>query len=116
MRKPRFIGTGIHIHQQKFDNVIPGDTFWDADFGMMIYTGVEWVEHTLSVGDKVHYIPHPDADPVLYQNGIIKSVIDANKVSVRFQNGRVYTVKTNELCRGWRKVNRVLQNEVYFKE
>ena len=35
-RKPKFLGTGIHVHNQTFNDIIKGDTFWDADFGMMI--------------------------------------------------------------------------------
>lgn len=41
-RKPKFLGTGIHVHNQTFNDIIKGDTFWDADFGMMIWNGKSW--------------------------------------------------------------------------
>ena len=41
-RKPKYLGTGIYVHQQTFDNLVKGDTFCDADFGNVIWNGVEW--------------------------------------------------------------------------
>lgn len=41
-RKPKYLGTGIHVHSQPFDYLVEGDTFNDADFGDMIYDGKKW--------------------------------------------------------------------------
>lgn len=42
-RKPQHMGTGIHVHQQFQPNqLIKGDTFFDADYGDMVWTGKSW--------------------------------------------------------------------------
>jgi hypothetical protein len=46
-RKPKFVGTGIHGHQLfNPKDLVKGDTFFDADFGDMIWNGKVWVENT----------------------------------------------------------------------
>jgi len=42
-RKAKYLGTGIHIHDQfNKSELVKGDTFFDADYGMMIWTGKQW--------------------------------------------------------------------------
>lgn len=41
-RKPKYRGTGIFVHQQSFINLMKGDTFFDADWGLMTWNGKEW--------------------------------------------------------------------------
>jgi hypothetical protein len=41
-RKPEHKGSGIYVHQQIFNSLVKGDTFFDADFGNVIWNGVEW--------------------------------------------------------------------------
>jgi hypothetical protein len=41
-RNPKFLGCGIYVHSQTFNDIVKGDTFWDADFGMMIWNGKSW--------------------------------------------------------------------------
>ena len=46
MREPKFVGTGIYVHEQfrfREHELVPGDTFWDADYGEMVWTGKEWL-------------------------------------------------------------------------
>lgn len=46
-RKPRHLGTGIHVHQQFNKNkLVKGDTFFDADFGEVKWNGEKWIEDT----------------------------------------------------------------------
>lgn len=69
-------GTGIFVHQQPFENLQIGDTFFDADFGSVIWNGTTWqsnvdvdVVRDLQIGDLVHYI---NGNTV--ENGRIKSI------------------------------------------
>jgi hypothetical protein len=46
LREPKCVGTGIHVHEQyryREHELVPGDTYWDADYGAMIWTGKEWL-------------------------------------------------------------------------
>lgn len=46
-REPKYMGSGIHVHQQfQAKDLVIGDTFWDADFGPMIWAGDKWVSDT----------------------------------------------------------------------
>lgn len=73
-------GTGIHVHQQPFTDLKIGDTFFDADYGDMIWNGKEWQSNTVTivtepkVDDLVHYIPFDGCNVSLITNGIIKGV------------------------------------------
>ena len=45
-REPRCVGSGIYVHEQfRFREhlLVPGDTFFDADYGDMVWTGKEWI-------------------------------------------------------------------------
>ncbi len=38
------MGTGIYVHMQfRPEQLVKGDTFFDADYGDMIWNGAEWV-------------------------------------------------------------------------
>lgn len=42
-RKPKYIGTGIFVHSQfQKKQLVKGDTFFDADYGEMIWNGKKW--------------------------------------------------------------------------
>lgn len=44
IRDPKYMGCGIHVHLAfRADELVPGDTFHDADYGAMIWTGKKWV-------------------------------------------------------------------------
>lgn len=46
LREPKFMGSGIYVHEQyryREHELVPGDTFWDADYGEMVWTGKEWL-------------------------------------------------------------------------
>ena len=45
-RKPKHVGSGIYVHMQfsnDKDNLVPGDTFNDADYGNMMWDGKKWI-------------------------------------------------------------------------
>ena len=43
-REPRYMGTGIYVHEQFMPSqLVKGDTFFDADHGPMIWNGNKWV-------------------------------------------------------------------------
>lgn len=47
-REPKQVGSGIHVHQQftgKEHTLVKGDTFFDADFGDMIWNGKAWISN-----------------------------------------------------------------------
>ena len=81
-KKPKHIGRGVHIHEQQFTDVIDGDTFFDTDHGMMIYENGKWVNLVYQVGDKVHYIPFKGAGVSLYENGMVKELVDDESIRV----------------------------------
>lgn len=41
-RKPKYVGTGIYVHSQPFKKLVKGDTFFDADWGLMKWSGKKW--------------------------------------------------------------------------
>ena len=44
-RRPQHMGTGIHVdHQFSPKELVFGDTFFDADFGDMIWNGKKWIQ------------------------------------------------------------------------
>ena len=44
-RKPKFMGSGIFMHQQfNARDLVKGDTCWDADWGELRWSGKEWVQ------------------------------------------------------------------------
>jgi len=47
-RKPEHRGCGIYVHQQPFSNLVKGDTFFDADYGPMVWNGKKWVSQLKS--------------------------------------------------------------------
>lgn len=45
-RAPKHMGTGIYVHQQfehRKDELVKGDTFFDADYGEMAWNGRKWI-------------------------------------------------------------------------
>lgn len=45
-REPKFVGTGMYVHEQfrfREHELVPGDIYFDADFGEMVWTGKEWL-------------------------------------------------------------------------
>jgi hypothetical protein len=81
-------GTGINVHQQTFGDLQIGDTFFDADYGDMIWNGLHWQSNQLDplkdpqVGDLVHYIPFEGCDVSKLENGIIKLVQNEKEMRV----------------------------------
>lgn len=73
-------GTGIYVHQQTFVDLKIGDTFFDADYGDMIWNGQRWQTNDSQllidpqVGDLVHYIPFEGCDVSVIENGRIKAM------------------------------------------
>lgn len=51
-RAPKYLGTGIHVHQQ-FDkeDLVKGDTFFDSDYGDMMWNGKRWINHQTLIED-----------------------------------------------------------------
>ncbi len=42
-RSPKYLGTGIYVfYQFTPEALVKGDTFFDADYGMMRWTGKKW--------------------------------------------------------------------------
>lgn len=53
-RTARFKGSGMYVRQQfKASDLVKGDTFWDADEGMMCWNGFAWE----NVDDLEGYVP-----------------------------------------------------------
>jgi len=48
MREPKWIGSGIHVHEIKKDDLgglVKGDLYGDADWGVMKWDGDKWVSN-----------------------------------------------------------------------
>ena len=76
-REPKYLGSGIYIHQQNFVDVVNGDTFFDADWGYMMYEDGKWHQVTFEPGDKVRYV-----SLFKRENGIVKEIVDKANVRV----------------------------------
>jgi hypothetical protein len=64
----------------------------------------------IGIGDKVHYIPFPDCDDSIKENGIVKSIQDTKHCFVvyhwdkrpeEYQNFTGQRTKISELKKGW---------------
>jgi hypothetical protein len=94
-------GTGIYVHQQTFTDLKIGDTFFDADYGDMIWNGTKWQSNHPAplvdpkVGDLVHYIPFEGCSDAQKKNGIIKWKTNDIGVAV------VYRTDIAQLRQGW---------------
>jgi len=42
-REPKFRGCGIHIPMQPINDLIIGDTCFDADAGPLMWNGEQWI-------------------------------------------------------------------------
>ena len=51
-REPKFRGYGIFMPMQPIDNLVKGDTCWDADLGELTWNGNEWINLKLKQNEK----------------------------------------------------------------
>ena len=125
MRQPEYKGIGINVYQQEFTNLLIGDTFFDADYGMVIWNGKTWQQNDLVKrasyieGELVCYIPYNGCDESLWENGIVKEAMASNVRVVyhpgdEWANFREYTsalTPINSLRRGWVTTKTKEENE-----
>ncbi len=65
-RAPKFMGTGIYVHQQfRPKQLVKGDTFFDADYGLVRWTGKKWKQ----VKEKVNQPIDKDMVIIVSQEG-----------------------------------------------
>jgi len=121
-------GTGINVFQQPFDNLQIGDTFFDADYGEVIWNGSKWQINDLTKrasyieGELVTFIPYSDCVKELWENGIVKAVTPTGirvvyHVGEGWSSYRDYTsalTSIAQLRRGWIINIKIKENDTYL--
>lgn len=78
VREPHYKGTGIYVHDQfRPEQLVKGDTFFDADYAEMVWNGKKWVSQISTSSINV--------EKKLNGSIVVSAIIDGQREKIAFQ-------------------------------